>query len=563
MIKSDSRREKRLIAGGTKPMSKMSRSIQMAAQLAVRRGWLLAALGAAVAVTTPAGAASLRYAGASPPLTFDPDGTNDFATVAVLREVYDSLVGLSDTMQPVPGLATSWEREGSNTWRFHLRPGVKFHDGSPLTADDVAFSIMRERGSGYYSSLFGHIADVKVIDPLTIDVVSKAPDPILPAKMARMFIMSKAWSLAHGLQNIPNLGAKGSEAYSVRHADGTGPYMLKEQDPGVRTVLDRFPGYWGTAKGNVTQATYLPIGEAATRVAALLSGQVDLVIDVPLNDINRVKTTPGFALHQVPQMLWMQLEMDGTRDVALDVWDKSGKPLKANPFKDTRVRMAIAQAINVPLIISRILHGNGRVVGIPALPGTGGYDAALDKHWPFDPAHAKALLAQAGYPNGFITQLNCPTERYPSAEDVCRAVAGMLGRIGIEVRVNDMVWPQFARMLVNGPTSSFHLIGVASSWDAQDAFVSEMMTRNPKAGEGFFNWALWHNDQLDHIARELEVTFNPAKREALYKQGLTIGRDDVYAVFLFQPMLSWGSTTKVSGTVRSDSTLVLQNIVVK
>ncbi len=522
---------------------------------------IAAGLGAALAAG-PATAATLRYAGAAPPLTFDPHGTNDFATVAVLRQVYDSLLSLDDQMQPVPGLALSWERQGDTGWRFHLRHGVTFQDGTPMQAADVAFSILRERGSGYYSSLFGGIIDAKVVDPDTIDVSSGAPDPLLPQKMAHLFVMSKSWSLAHDLQSIPDLGAKGSEAFSVRHADGTGPYVLTSQEPGVRTVLDRFAGYWGTATGNVTEASYMPIGEAATRVAALLSGQVDLVTDVPLNDIARVRDTPGLVLRQVPQMLWMQLEMDGTRDVALNVTDKSGQPLHANPFKDVRVRLAIAQAIDVKLIIDRILHGNARVVGIPALPGTGGYQAALDQHWPTDPAHAKALLAEAGYPNGFVTALNCPTERYPSAEDVCRAVAGMLGRIGIEVRVNDMVWPEFARMLVNGPSSSFHLIGVASSWDVQDAFVSDMMTRNPKAGEGFFNWALWHNDDFDRVARELRVTFDPARRAALDTQGLQIGRDQVYAVFLFQPLLSWASTDKVSGTMRADATLVLQDVTV-
>lgn len=533
----------------------------------MRRGGMLAAwiaaglLGAAAQAlpTHPARAESLRYAGAAPPLTFDPHGTNDYATTAVFRQVYDSLVALSDDMQPVPGLATSWEQQGDTAWRFHLRDGVTFHDGSPLSVDDVVFSIMRQKGSGYYSSLFGDIVEARPVDARTVDVVSKQPDPILPAKMARMFVMSRAWSLAHDLQAIPNLGAQGSEAFSVRNANGTGPMRLASQEPGIRTVLQRFPGYWGPAKGNVTEATYLPIGASATRVAALLSGEVDLVTDVPLQDIDRVRTTAGFALHQVPQMLWMQLEMDGTRDVALNVWDKAGQVLQANPFKDTRVRQAIAEAVDAKLIVDRILRGNARVVGIPALPGTAGYQKDLDTHWPTDPAHAKALLAEAGYPQGFVTQLNCPTERYASAEDVCRAVAGMLGRVGIEVRVNTMVWPDFARMLVNGPSSSFHLIGVASVWDAQDAFVSEMMTRDPKAGDGFFNWALWHNDALDHVARELRVTFDPARREALYRQGLEIGKRDVYAVYLYQPMLSWGSKNAVEATVRSDSTVVLQN----
>jgi peptide/nickel transport system substrate-binding protein len=516
-----------------------------------------------VAAIAPSGAASLRYAASAPPLTFDPHGTNDFATTAIFRQIYDSLVALDDTMEPVPGLALSWERQGDLAWRFHLRPGVQFHDGATLQAEDVAFSILRQRGSGFYSSLFGDITGAVVVDPTTVDVTSAHPDPILPAKMARMFIMSRAWSLAHDLQAIPNLGAQGSEAYSVRHADGTGPMMLKSQDPGVSTVLERFPKYWGTATGNLTEATYLPIGNPATRVAALLSGDVDVVVDLPLQDIDRVRHTPGFTVHQVPQMLWMQLEMDGTRTVALNVWDKAGHKLDANPFLDPKVRLAIAQTVDAKLIVDRVLRGNARVVGIPSIPGTGGYQADLDTHWPVDPAHAKVLLAEAGYPDGFITQLNCPTERYPSAEDVCRAVASMLGRIGIEVRVNPMVWPDFARMLVNGPDSSFHLIGVSSSWDVQDSFVSEMMTRNVKAGEGFFNWALWHNEALDKIAGELRVTFDPARRDALYREGLTIGRDQVYADFLYQPLLSWGGKDTVSGVVRPDATMVLQNVTIK
>ncbi len=507
----------------------------------------------------PARAAALTYAGAAPPLTLDPHGTNDFATTAVFRQIYDSLVAMNATMEPVPGLATSWESIDAHTWRFHLRDGVTFHDGSPFTADDAVFSVLREKGSGFYSSMFGGISDAKIVDRLTFDVTSKDPDPILPRKMARLFVMSKTWSLAHDLQTIPNLGAQGAEAYSVRHADGTGPMQLATQEPGVRTVLHRFAQYWGTATGNVTEATYLPIATPATRVAALLSGQVDLVEDLPLQDVERVKGTAGFAVHEVPQLLWMQLELDGTREAALSTWDKAGKPLTTNPFKDVRVRTAIAQAIDAKLLVDRVLRGAGRVVGVPGLPGTEGYVASQDTHWPTDPAHAKALLAEAGYPDGFVTQLNCPVERYALAEDMCRAIASMLGRVGIEVRVNTMVWPEFARMLVNGPSSSFHLIGIASSWGAQDTFVSEMMTRDPKAGEGFFNWALWHNDRLDAIARELRVTFDQKRRDALAYEGMEVAKSAVYSVPLYQPMLIWGSKLNVNATLRSDSTLLLQD----
>ena len=512
---------------------------------------------------SPAAAAGLTYAGTAPPLTLDPHGTNDFATTAVFRQIYDSLMALSAEMTPEPGLVTSWARQGENVWRFHLRGGVTFHDGSAMTADDAVFSVLRERGSGFYSSLFGGVTAATAVDPLTFDVTTKEPDPILPQKLARLYLMSKSWSLAHDLQGIPNLGAQGAEAYSVRHANGTGPMMLEQQEPGVRTVLRRFDRYWGTASGNLETASYLPIGTSATRVAALLSGQVDLVTDLPLQDVERVKATAGFAVHQVPQQLWMQLELDGSRPVALDTWDRAGQPLKTNPFKDVRVRTAIAQAIDAKLMVDRILRGAGRVVGVYALPGTDGYVAAQDTRWPTDPARARALLAEAGFADGFVTQLNCPTERYALSEDVCRAVASMLGRIGIEVRVNTMVWPEFARMLVNGPSSSFHLIGVASTWGSQDVFASEMMTRNPKAGEGFFNWALWTNERLDAIARELRVTFDEKRRAALAFEGLEVAKSNVYAVTLYQPMLIWGSKSNITGTLRSDSTLLLQDVQVK
>lgn len=525
-------------------------------RIAVCAAFLLAGVGLAQA-------ASLRFAGPVSPLTFDPHATNDFTTTSLFRQVYDSLVGLTPEMQPTPGLATGWEKRDDRTWRFKLRDGVKFHDGTPMTADDVVFSILREKGSGFYSSLFGQIADVVAVDSLTVDVSTKEPDPILPQKMVRMFIMSKAWAQKNNLEKIPDLGAQGSEAYSIRHENGTGPMRLKEHQPGVKTVFERFDGYWGSAKGNVTEVTYVPITTAPTRVSALLSGEVDLITDVPLQDIERVQSTNGLSVNKAPQLLWMQLEMDGSREVALDVFDKQGKPLAANPFKDVRVRQAIAQTVDAKLIVDRIMRGNARVVGIPSIPGFGGYQADLDTRWPTDAAKAKALLSEAGYPNGFVTQLNCPAERYVNSEDVCRAVASMLARIGIEVRVKSFLWPEFARMLVNGPSSSFHLIGVASSWDTQDAFTSLMMTRNAKAGEGFFNWALWTNPEIDQIAREIRVTFDPAKRNELYRRGIEIGKQDVYAVFLYQPFLVWGAKNTISATVRPDSTLLLQDVVVK
>jgi peptide/nickel transport system substrate-binding protein len=511
----------------------------------------------------PAQSAELRFAGTTPALTMDPHATNDFVTTAIFRQVYDSIVGFTLDMDLAPALATEWEYLGDNTWRFKLREGVTFHDGTPMTADDVAFSIMREKASSFYTALFGGITEAKVVDPLTVDVVSAAPDPVLPRKMTRLFVMSKTWAETNNSVAIPDLGAEGAEAFSVRHANGTGPMKLVSHDPAVRTEFERNANYWGDWSGNVDKATYLPIGSAPTRVAALLSGEVDLIVDLPLQDIKRVAATPGFKIEQSPQFLWMQLEMDGSRDVALDTWNKDQTPITSNPFKDVRVRQAIGQAIDASLIVDRVMLGNARVVGIPSVPGLGGYQEDLDTRWPTDVEHAKQLLAEAGYPDGFITQLNCPLERYVNTDDICRAVASMLAQIGIEVRVNGTVWPEFARMLVNGPSSSFHLIGTApNSFDTQDAFTSTMMTRDAEKKEGFFNWALYSNPIVDKVSRELPVAFDEAERTRLYREGLEAARDTVSAVYLHQPMISWGMEEGITAPIRSDATLTLQNVTV-
>jgi peptide/nickel transport system substrate-binding protein len=256
--------------------------------------------------------------------------------------------------------------------------------------------------------------------------------------------------------------------------------------------------------------------------------------------------------------------MDGTRDVALDVFDKAGNPLKANPLKDVRVRRAFAHAIDARLIVDRVMRGNAAVVGTGAAAGFAGYQKDLDVRWPTDVARAKALLAEAGYPDGFIVQLNCPLERYTNADEVCRAVASMLARIGVEVRVKGMVWPEFARMLVNGPNSSFHLIGGSgNSGDLQDAFVSIMATRDKDKGRGGTNWAMWSNAEFDAVVDELVRTVDPARRTELYRKGLTIGRDQVHAVYLYQPVLNWGMKQTVTLAPRPDSAVMLHTITVK
>lgn len=533
--------------------------------MAIRKLLLATAVSAAVVMTAGAGvqAQTLRYAAAAPVLTMDPHATNDFVSQMVISQIYEPLVGLDADLALAAGLAESWEHLGGPKWRFSLRRGVKFHNGEDFTAADVKFSIERAKTSGFFSAFVGGVDGIDIVDDFTVELTTAAPDPLLPRKMTNAFIMSKAWSEANGAVDVPDLGAEGSETFSVRNANGTGLFMLDEREPGVRTRLVRNANYWTAVAGNLQEAIYTPIGSGPTRVAALLSGEIDLVADLPLQDIPRVDRADGLRVQQRPQMINIQLELDGSRRIALGVWDKEGNPLSVNPLKDVRVRQAFAHAINAELIVDRVMRKNARVAGSAAVPGTGGYYEDLDQRWAYDVDRAKGLLAEAGYPNGFKVQLNCPLERYVNAEDICRAVAPMLAQIDVDVLVNGMVWPEFARLLVNGPDSSFHLIGAGpNGQDTQDTFVDTMMTRKSEIKQGFFNWALWTNNEFDQIATELQQTFDPDRRAALYRRGLQIGKDEVHAIYLHRQVITWGMRDNIAATIRPDATVPLETVVV-
>lgn len=525
------------------------------------RGALVLLSSALLGLSTHAMAETLRIASTTAALTFDPHSTNDFVTTSIVRQVYESLVELDANMDVIPGLAAKWSSQDGKVWRVQLRPNVRFHDGTSMTAEDVAFSVKRQASSPLYKTLFGSITDAQVVDAATVDIISKAADPILPVKLTRLFVMSKKWADKHGVSSVPSLGTEGTEAFSLRHENGTGPMVLAEQVPGQKTVFKKNASWWGAYPGNVTDVVFTAIGSSPTRVAALLSGEVDMVTDLPIQDIPRVEKTPNMIVIDGPQRLFMELEMDGTREQALATYDKAGQPLNANPFKDVRVRQAIAQSVNAQLIVDRIMRGKAHVIGTASAPGFYGYQADLDQHWSYDLDAAKKLLTEAGYPNGFVTTLNCPLDRYVNADEICRAVSSMLGRVGIEVKVNGMTWPEFAKMLTNGPASSFHLIGAAgNSGDVQDTFVAIMATRDKDKGRGQQNWAMWSNPQFDAVVDELVNTLDPKRRNDLYRQGLSLARNSVHAVYLHQPFLTWAMNKSIKTRVRADSTVMLQNL---
>lgn len=500
---------------------------------------------------------TFRYTASAPLLTMDPHATNDFITQMVVTQIYEALIKLDHDLTLKPGLATSWEPTGERTWRFTLRQGVRFHDGTPFRASDVAFSVERARAGRFWTAFAGPIERVEVVNEQTLNITTRAPDPLLPRKMSRILIMSEEWSRRNGAAAAHDLAATGGEFHAQRNANGTGIFMLRQHDT-QRTVLVRNPNWWGETNTNVTEAIYTPIAAAPTRVAALLSGEVDLVTDLPLQDIDRVRGTQGMKVEQAPQLMMMQFEMDGTREEGNGMWDRQGQPLPRNPFRDVRVRRAVAHAIDANAIVQRIMRGNARVAGVAAIPGVNGYQEDLDRRWEFNVATARQLLTEAGYANGFAVTLNCPVDRYVNTEAICRAAATMLAQINVEVRLNLQPWAAFVPPLTR-LESSFHLIGSGpNGQDTQDTLHATMMTRQGE--NGFFNWARWTNPQFDAVVTRLLAEFDAGRRQALYREALQIARDNVHAVYLHTQVVTWGLRANVTGRIRQDAGVSLEYI---
>jgi len=326
-----------------------------------------------------------------------------------------------------PALAASWEQPDPVTWRFHLRPNVKFHGGEAFTADDVLFSYQRASGpNSQINGTFSTVKDVKKIDDLTVDFITKAPDPIFLQEITQWGIMSKAWCEAHNAVQPADLTKVKEENFATRNANGTGPFILGTREPDRRTTLRNNPAWWDKPEGNLTEVTFNVISSANTRVAALLSGDVDMIYTVPPQDMDRISHTPGLKLAVGPELRTIFFGFDQSRPELLKS-DVKGK----NPFQDVRVRRAFNMAVDAKAIQSRVMRNQSHPTGLLYGPDVNGYTEASDVRIPYDPDGAKKLLAEAGYPNGFGVTLDCPNDRYINDEAICQAVTNMLARIGM------------------------------------------------------------------------------------------------------------------------------------
>ncbi|KNZ31729.1 MAG: hypothetical protein AD742_16525 [Methylibium sp. NZG] len=502
-------------------------------------------------------AASLRIASAFDPQTMDPHALALLYHSRVAFQVYDSLINRDEQFRLEPSLALSWAAVNTTTWRLKLRPGVTFHDGAPFTADDAVFSIERANSVPSQRSFqLKGVTSAKKVDDLTIDLQLAAPDAVLPEKLVYLPMMNKAWAVKHGVERAQDFNAK-QETFALRNANGTGPFMLERFEPDVRTVLKRNPRWWGWGdkrSGNLQQVTLLTLKSDATRLAALISGEVDLVLDPPLPDIDRLKREGGMALMQMPDIGQQYLTFDQSRD-ELEGSDVKGR----NPFKDLRVRRAVYHAINVDLIVQKVLRGHGVPTGAFLSPRVDGSPPELDKRLPFDPAKSRALLAEAGYPNGFSVTLDCVNVAWREA--VCQAATAMLTQVGIRATLRSSPTNQFFPKLSQA-TASLIEYGWTPTTDAWSS-LNALFRSWDKSGLGTFNAGRHSNPQLDVLIDTLRTEPDLTRRRAMVGVALRLVGDDLPFVPLYRRTLNWVMHKKVRAVQWPNDTIELRWVSVR
>ncbi len=515
-----------------------------------------AALAAALSLGV-AQAATVRIANQGDALSMDPHSLNESLQLSVTNNVYESLVGVSKDLTFEPGLAVSWKQTAPTVWRFELRKNVRFHDDTPFTADDVVFSLNRAAGEG--SDMRSNTNDIKEVRKLgshTVEIETKAPFPILPNVLSTVYIMSKKWC-EENQATRPVDRRKGIENAASFRANGTGPYRLRERQPNVRTTFVRNGNYWGKIEGNVDEVIFSVIANDPTRVAALLSGEIDIMEPVPVQDVPRINSGANTRALVAPELRTIFLGMDQKRDELLYSSVK-GK----NPFKDKRVRQAFYQAIDIEGIKRTVMRGASNNSGLMVGPGVNGYNAELNKRLPFDPEASKKLLADAGYPTGFSVDMNCPNDRYVNDGQICEAVAANLARVGVKVNLKAETKGTYFPKILRRDTS-FYLLGwTPSTYDAHNALNALMRCVDDK-GTGQFNLGAYCNPKVDELTVKIQSETDQTKRNAMIREAFDLHSADIGHLPLHQQALAWGTSKKVTLVQRGDNYMPFKSITVK
>lgn len=498
----------------------------------------------AVAADAASAAVTLRVGMRGDIASMDPHGRFEAMQVGLLSNLYEPLVGRGADLKLVPVLATRWSRTTPTVWRFHLREGVRFQGGEALDADDVVFSL--QRAAGPDSDLRGQLSlirQVRRVDAATVDVETVRPTALLPDLISIVGVMDRSWTESHrAAAPTPPRATQPSPLLAV--SNGTGPFELASRTPGQGLTLRRWRGWWGPQRGNLDQVALQVLDADATRVAGLLAGDVDLITAVPLQDIDRLQAR-GLTVMRQPEARTLFLGMN-QRDAALIDSDLKDR----NPFKDARVRRAIGLGVDPAVLQRTLMRGAASVTALMVSPLVRGAPLALEGRAPPDPAAAKALLAQAGYPQGFRITLDCPNDRYVNDEALCVAIAAQLARIGVQVRVRAESKTLWLPRLMRHETD-FYLLGWSpATFDALDPI------ENLLASNGGYNFGGYANPAIDALIPRIETALDERSRDALILEAYRLHQQDVGHVPLHQQAVVWAANARVGIVQRADDALV-------
>jgi peptide/nickel transport system substrate-binding protein len=517
------------------------------------------ALVALLATAGMAHAQVFRWASQGDPQTMDPHSQNESMTNMMNGQVYERLVMRDRKLMIVPALATEWQQTGPLTWVFKLRPGVKFHDGSPFTADDVVFSV--NRGKELTSQIANYanaVGTPRAVDPLTVEFTLAQPNPIFLQHIDTLWIMSRSWSEKNKVLKPLDFKNK-EESYASFNTNGTGPFMLASRAPGIKTTYKRNPNWWGKFDGNVQEIVYTQISNDATRLAALVSGEIDFVLDPAPRDIPRLRNTAGVKIVDGPENRIVFIGMDQARDKLL----YGNVPGDKNPFKDVRVRKALYHAVDIETMKTKLMNNQSVPTGGVTPSPLGSFnDPQVETRLPFDLAKARALMAEAGFADGFEVTLDCPNNRYINDEEICIALAAMWSQLKVKVKVNAMPRATYFPKLEKLDTSMYMLGWGGAITDAETAMTPVLRNRGEK-GVGFYNYGNSRNDKFDALAAQTSVEADPKKREEMVKAALREYTSQAHVIPLHRQVIPWAARTNVEVSHRADNWLEVPWVTVK
>ncbi len=523
-----------------------SRSIRpgLMRQLLLGAAASLALLGAGADMAAAQQGKTLKWGAAREIASLDPYSFGETFTLSVLNHVYEGLVRYTGDLKIEPALAESWETVSPTVWRFKLRQGVRFHNGNPFTADDVLASLTRVTHET--SPLKGNLPAYKSarkIDDHTVEIEVNGPYPLLLNDLTNIYILDKEWMEANNAL-LPTDSGRGVRGFATDNANGTGPFIVESRRADARTVFVANPGWWDKPSHNIARVEFMPITSAATRVAALLSGEIDFTNVAPLQDLQRLAASPEVKVLQTNELRTVIFAFN-LKDKLFesDVTDK-------NPLRDIRVREAMYRAIDIDAVQRRAMRGLSRNTGAIVAPAIPGYTPEQEPRLPFDLDGARRLLTQAGFPNGFSFNFNCQSDGLVNEEEFCQAVAAMWSRAGLKPNLSLGPRSTQTPKRVRG---EFDVISFGWANEPMiDAYsILVQVLRSRSGSGGVFNWGEWGRPDIDALIDRAGVELDRAKRIPMMAEALMIAKREHLFIPMHNQPMAWAMRSTVAATVQA------------